>query len=151
MAKLGFLTDNPYAALIARLIIGAVFIFAGIEKIASPEAFAKSIQNYQILPIAIINIMALILPWLELIAGLFLVFGIRIKSSSAIVGGLLVIFIIAILSAMMRGLNIDCGCFSQDGAGTKVGWGKILENLGMVVLTAYLYFFPNAKLPFENR
>lgn len=143
---------NTILALTARILLGFVFIAAAIDKIALPDAFAKSIDHYQIIPLVLINIFALTLPWLELIVGLFLIFGIRLRASAAITTALLIVFIVAIFSAMVRGLNIECGCFSQNGGGMKVGWAKILEDFLWLALAIYIFFFPNSRFTFdENR
>jgi putative oxidoreductase len=140
--------NNPLLSLAARLIVGIVFLFFAIGKITDPENFAKSIANYGIMPDFTINLMALTLPWVELICGVFLIAGIRLKSSSLISGGLLIIFIAAVIVAMVKGLNIDCGCSTE--AAIKIGWPKILENTGLLIASIYLFFFPVRKLTFEQ-
>ena len=111
MKKIKF---NPNLIFIFRLIIGMVFIYASIHKIANPEEFAKSIDNYRLLPIFLINIIAIILPWLELIIGLFIIFGIFIKASSFLISLNMLIFTILVLITIIRGIDISCGCFSSD-------------------------------------
>lgn len=123
-----------------RILLGVVFIYAAISKASDPEGFARAIANYKLLPIFLINILALILPWIELCAGILLVFGVLVKENSMILGGLLVVFVIAILISLARGLNIDCGCFGTVG-GTKVGIQKILENIGLLLSAIILIKF----------
>ena len=124
--------NNNYFLLVIRLVVGFVFIFAAVSKAADPEGFAQAIFNYKLLPDFLINILAITLPWIELSAGLLLMFGISAKENSAILSGLLVIFIIAIVISLLRGLDIDCGCFGTVD-GSKVGILKILENFGLLV------------------
>lgn len=140
---------NDYINLIFRIIPGFIFIYAGIGKIADPALFAKEIMNYNMLPLSIINIMALTLPWIELICGILLIAGVLIRANSIIISGLLIVFIIAVGSAMSRGLDINCGCFSSMHADT-VGWKKIFENLGQLFCTTFLFFVPNGKFTLEN-
>ncbi len=140
---------NPYLNLLARIILGGLFIFAGLGKIAIPEAFAKEIENYQLLPFSLVNIMAIILPWLEVVCGIFLLAGIRIKASASILAGLLVTFLIAISWAMAHNLKINCGCFAQAEA-TPVGWPKILEDAAMLLLALYLIKFPLKTFSLES-
>ncbi len=147
--------NNPILALAVRLLLGGIFIFAALDKIAEPDAFAKSIGNYHIIPNAALNLMALTMPWIELLAGIFLVIGVRIRASSALISGMLIVFIIAIISAILRGYNINCGCFAQtsQGAATKasqVGWMKVLEDTAMLAGALYLYFFPNKQYTFDS-
>ena len=135
--------ENEYLTLILRLIVGFVFLSFGLEKIVDPTKFAKEMLNYQILPYFSANIFALILPWIEVISGLLLILGIKIKANSTIISGLLLIFIFAVSLALIRGLDINCGCSSSHPQ--KVGLPKILENTSMLLMCAVLYFFPSKR------
>ena len=130
--------SNKYFLLAVRLLIGFVFVYAGAEKISNPESFALSVSNYRLIPVWFINFTAITLPWIELIAGLLLIFGVFIKESSIIILALLIIFNIAIIISLARGLNIDCGCF---GGGTKIGILKLSENFLMIVFGFCLVIF----------
>ena len=132
--------SHKYFLLTIRIIVGFVFIFAAVSKVSEPEEFARAISNYKLLPIYLINILAIVLPWIEICAGILLVFGISVKENSAILSGLLLVFIIAIAISLARGLNIDCGCFGTTG-GTKVGIQKLLENFGLLLLGLILIKF----------
>ena len=92
------------------------------------------------MPDFLINVLAIVFPWIELVAGILLVFGISVKENSAILTGLLVVFIIAIVISLARGLDINCGCFGTV-EGSKVGLMKILENVGLVLLGLILIKF----------
>ncbi len=142
--------SHKYFLLTIRIIVGFIFIFAAISKVAEPEEFARAIANYKLLPIFSINIFAIILPWIELCAGVLLVFGISVKENSAIFSGLLLVFIIAIAISLVRGLNIDCGCFGTVG-GTKVGIQKILENIGLLLLGLILIIFDSKFLALSKQ
>ena len=129
-------------ALCARLILGAVFIYASIDKIAHPEAFAKAVYNYQILPGFLINLTAIILPWLELILGLFLIIGLFREGSAFIVTLLLIVFFVAIIFNLARGLDIHCGCFSTSTEGTNnvpMVWYVFRD--GIFLLPAFYLFY----------
>ena len=94
-----------------RLVLGALFIYAGARKALEPAAFFKSIENYKILPHTAAVAAAFFLPYLEIFCGAGLVFK-RLRSGAlAILSGLMVLFIVALLVSWMRGLDIDCGCF----------------------------------------
>jgi len=125
--------NNKFLLLTIRVFLGFVFIFAAITKVADPEGFSLSIYNYKLMPDILINVLAIALPWIELVAGILLIFGISVKENSAILTGLLVVFIIAIAISMARGLDIDCGCFGTVD-GSKVGLKKISENVGLLIL-----------------
>lgn len=142
---------NPLFQLIARLVLGGVFLVAAIDKIAVPDAFAKSINNYHIVPTNLVNFSALLLPWLELLCSIFLIVGVRVKAAASLTSGMLVVFIVAIISAMIRGLDINCGCFSQAGvAPTKVGWGKVFEDIGLLVAGIIILFSNGNKFSLES-
>lgn len=137
--------NNKYLLLIIRLFLGFVFIYAAITKISEPEGFSQAIYNYKLLPLFLVNILAIILPWIELTAGVLLIFGISVKENSAILNGLLIIFIIAIVISLFRGLDINCGCFGTVD-GSKVGLIKILENIGLLILGYLLIKFDSKFL-----
>jgi len=119
MYKLNKLLNNYYIQFIARVFLGSIFVYASFHKIAEPSQFADIIRNYKLFPEFSINFFAVILPWLELIAGVFLISGKFIKASAFILSGMLIIFIIAISINMARGLNFDCGCFTSSGKGSN--------------------------------
>lgn len=125
--------SNKYFLITIRIVLGSVFVFAAISKAIAPEEFARAIANYKLFPIFLINILAITLPWIELCVGILLMFGISVKENSAILSGLLLVFIVAIGISLARGLNIDCGCFGTVG-GSKVGIQKILENIGLLII-----------------
>jgi uncharacterized membrane protein YphA (DoxX/SURF4 family) len=121
-----------YFLFLLRIILSIVFIYAAIEKIALPENFSVAISNYKLFPVAMINITAIIIPWIELSAGILLLFGISVKENSAIITFLLVVFTIVIIISLFRGLNIDCGCFGT-AYGSKIGLLKIIENILLII------------------
>ncbi len=133
-----FLRSKP-AVILSRLVLGTVFIVASIDKIAHPDVFADAVAAYRVVPELWVNIFALSIPWLELICGIFLVGGVFIRSGSGWLSVMLVVFIAAMLSAMARHLKIDCGCFGA-GRVSEVGWARIWEDAGMLVLGIHLFF-----------
>jgi uncharacterized membrane protein YphA (DoxX/SURF4 family) len=137
--------SNKYFLIIARLFLGFVFVFAAITKISDAEGFSQAIYNYKLLPLAFINFLAIILPWIELCAGVLLIFGVSVRENSAIFFSLLLIFIIAIAISLFRGLDISCGCFGTTG-GQRVGLLKILENIGLLIISLILIKFDSKFL-----
>ena len=135
---------------VARLVVGLVFVIAALDKIVAPDPFAHNIINYDMVPMSLVNLIALVLPWIELLAGTALVLGIWVRTGSALAGAMLLVFIAAVSTAMAQGLNINCGCFSQTGEGTKVGWPKVLENSGMVLLCVWMVLFPDSHASVEE-
>tara|TARA_Y100000758_G_C15861431_1_gene353100 strand:- start:1 stop:450 length:450 start_codon:yes stop_codon:yes gene_type:complete len=118
---------DRYLIVTTRIILGAVFLWASFGKILEPGDFARSISNYHIVPFGIENIIALILPWLELLIGMGLILGIMVDGSVQISAILLIMFILMIGQAMLRGFNIECGCGLKEGE--MIGLNKILENI----------------------
>lgn len=131
------LLDNPILILIIRTFIGILFIFYGVSKIADPSQFANEIGNYGITPEFITQLMALVIPWAEMIIGVLLLFGVFQNENGVLATVLLLMFTIAVTIAFAKGLDISCGC-SSNNASQKVGWLKIFENLGLIILTSIL-------------
>ena len=102
---------------IFRIILGIVFIYASYEKILNPEGFSDNIHNFHITPAAVENLAALIIPWLELIVGLFLIFGVFLEGATSITIGLYIFFIIILSQAVFRGIDVHCGCFKTEADG----------------------------------
>jgi uncharacterized membrane protein YphA (DoxX/SURF4 family) len=134
------LLGNPHLVLVVRVFIGLLFIVSSIDKVADPAAFARSIDNYKMLPLWLPPILATILPWLELLCGLAVLFGVMTRGSAFLLSGMLFVFTMAVVIALIRALDISCGCFTQDPAAGKIGWMKVLQNSTLMVLTLFLYF-----------
>lgn len=95
------------------MLLGAVFVYAGVIKTLDPAQFAVEIQNYRLVPWPIAAAMSLYLPWLEIACGTALLLPRGARGALWIVTGLTVIFLIALISAKLRGLNLSCGCFGH--------------------------------------
>ncbi len=108
--------SSKYIQLALQFIIGIVFLYASYNKLFDQVGFAKSVYGYKFLPDFLINITAIVVPSLEFIAGLFLLFGLFRKGSSLVIIVLLSVFLIALVQAYARGLDIDCGCFGSSAA-----------------------------------
>lgn len=139
----------PWIGLVARIYLGGFFVFAAVPKIMEPLAFATAISHYELLPSWTINGYALIVAWLELLVGIALVLGFRVRTSSAITGLLLVMFTCAVAVAVVKGLQIDCGCFGAQG-GDEVSWLKVLKNCGLIAMSLYLYWQPKTAVSIEH-
>lgn len=117
-----------------RLLLGALFIAASLDKIVHPEPFARLIVNYQILPHALVNVAALTLPWLELTVGLFLVTGLWLPGAVLISNLLLITFYAALLYNTARGLNVHCGCFSTQVEGApNMAWYLMRDGFFLIL------------------
>lgn len=133
---------HPWLTVRTQIALGLFFIVAALPKIADPPGFAHMVYNYKMLPGPLVNVMALVLPWAELLMGLALVAGIWRKTAAALVGALLVVFIAAISVNLLRGNAIDCGCFDVTAANLtreerfRDMWMVILRDVGMLFLVA---------------
>jgi len=124
--------------LVARVILGSVLIIAGWDKITDPATFARAIDNYHILPYGLENSAAIVLPWLEVILGISIIIGFMVDGASGLSLGLMIMFITAIIIAILRGYNIECGCGLRPGE--MVGVGKVIEDLFYIVMCVLLIF-----------
>ena len=139
---------NPIIILIARVILGFIFISYGAGKIGTPDKFAGEIANYALIPEFSLNLIAMTLPWIELIVGILLLLGIRIRSGAIITAGMMLFFIFAVTWAMAMGLDINCGCSSTNPQ--KIGLPKLMENIGLLILSALVFIFPERKFSLES-
>jgi len=130
----GVLTGTPVRRG-AQIILGLLFLLAALAKIVDPASLASEVHNFRIVPFWSEHLVAMTLPWVELVAGLALVLGIRSRAGAWVAGAMLLAFTLGVALAMARGLNFECGCFGT-AAGTRVGWAKLGENLAMIALAA---------------
>jgi uncharacterized membrane protein YphA (DoxX/SURF4 family) len=130
---------SGYLALFLRVCVGGFFIYASMSKIPYPAQFAEAVANYSLVPYQVLNLGAIILPWLELLAGLFLIIGFMSKASAILIGLMLVMFDVMVLINMYWGAPITCGCY--DTVGEPIGWRKIIENAVMLIFVIQIYLF----------
>lgn len=142
--------NNTYTILIARLVLGALFIVASFDKIADPLAFAASITNYKLTSSFVALASATVLPWIELICGVLLLLGFLRNGAGLVLMCLMAVFTVAVISALARGLDISCGCFTQDPTAARIGWWKVGENIGLLLLSAIVTFSKNPALSVEQ-
>ncbi len=129
-----------------RLVVGGIFMYAGAIKIVDVPGFAKNIHNYQMLSDLGVNAAAIFLPWLEVFTGAALILVPRLRRAAALwILLMLAVFTVAVVVALLRGLDISCGCMSTDPASAKIGWKKVAENAGLIILTALAWW--NTRRP----
>lgn len=127
--------DRPLPKLLARLLVGGVFVYAGAPKAIHPEQFALAINNYRLLPDNLVSLVALIVPWLEVVVGGCLLSGLLTRAAAWLAGLLSAAFAVAVASAVMRGLDIECGCFSGS---APADWAHVGFNLVILGVSIYL-------------
>jgi putative oxidoreductase len=138
---------HAIVALPARLYLAAIFLFACWHKILDPAGFALDIATYQILPLGLVNPLAIMLPWVELAAGLMLLLAFRTRAAALLVAGMMVMFTVAIAIAVAKGLDMSCGCFaSQASAEDPISWRTVMRDLSWLLLAAYVLIFDRRPL-----
>ena len=139
--------NNSWVELILRCSLGILFIYSSTHKIIDPAGFAKIIYGYYLFPHYFINIIAIVLPFMELVTGICLFLGIFPKSTAAIINGMLTLFIIILTINLIRGIEFDCGCLSFNTSGdfTHAGW-VIARNFLLLLSGLYIMFFKKRRL-----
>ena len=118
---------------ICRWLVGGVFLYAGAVKAGDVVAFAGDVANYQLFPYAVNFLIAAALPYIEMLAGALLVFNRRVRAAALVVGGLNLVFIVVLISALARGLDIDCGCFNSAGQGAATVVAALVRDVALMV------------------
>lgn len=135
---------SPWLTVRVQIALGVFFVAAALPKVVDPPGFAHMIYNYRLVPGAFVNLMGLAMPWLELLTGLALILGIWTRTSAAMIGAMLAVFVVAISVNLARGNAIDCGCFDLTAAGKTVAeritdmWWVVIRDLGMLVMVAQI-------------
>jgi putative oxidoreductase len=122
---------------ILRLLVGGAFVFAGVLKIADPAKFALDVSNYRLVPHELLNLVAILVPWIEITAGSFVLAGTWLRAAAFVITGLTAMFFAVIVSALARGLNIECGCFGTIG-GKHIGLVNLAIDSTLLCLAALL-------------
>ncbi len=147
---------QSWLTFIFRLILGGVLLVAGALKVTDPYASATSVRAYQILPIDLANFLGFVLPFIEVAIGIFLIVGIWVRLAAIAGGALMIMFIIAIGQAWIRGISLDCGCFGKGGllANDELPvWTYTIEiarDIALLIVAGYLFRFPQGKLGFDK-
>ena len=130
----------------ARWILGLIFIYASFHKIIAPDEFAKLVYGYGLFPNELINLIAIILPFIELLTGLLLISGKLIRSATLMIIVLLILFIVLISINLVRGYEFDCGCFAaNEFFSSKTPWKTLTRDVMLLLLGGYVYQFEAKK------
>lgn len=128
-----------WGLVVFRLVVGLVFLWASFGKILDPGDFAVATANYRLLPEWGVNLLAVGLPWLEFLCALLLLSGQWVRTASLVVSGLLVLFMVVVSVSMVRGLDVDCGCFNAQ-SGRKIGVKLLAQDALYLAMSAVLFF-----------
>lgn len=144
---------QPWFGLFARLVVGGVIFAAGYLKVGHIAKSQMAVRAYDILPIGVANFLGTVLPFAEVAIGLLLILGAAIRVNALLSAALMLLFIIAITQAGLRGLSIDCGCFGGGGQ-VEPGQTKYLQEIArdtvLFLLALYLYRFPSSKFSLDK-
>lgn len=132
---------------ICQFLLGGVFLYAGLSKIVHPTEFAESIRNFRIISGVSIQIVAYVLPLFEIIFGTLLILHVQTKLAAIFLSSLLVVFIIALIITLVRGLNINCGCFIQ----AQINAGLQESNQMELILRDIVFLIPGIIIIWGNR
>ena len=139
----------PAVHWLLALAVGGIFVYASLSKIEDPRAFAKIIYHYQVIgPSASFgfvpaNLLAVALPWIELVAGVLLITGLWRREAAVVTAVMLVVFVVAVASTLVRGIDIqNCGCFALDESGRAAGWKLIAGDLALLAAALVVAFVP---------
>jgi uncharacterized membrane protein YphA (DoxX/SURF4 family) len=143
----------PYVYHLCRIILGAVFIIASIDKIERPWDFGRAIYSYQILTGAfayLISPIAIVIPLVEFVTGVLVLINRLVRPAALLILAMNIVFIIAIASAMARGMNIECGCGLDVGpiaaiAGTQADAGALLRDFAIIAMNLVVIFAPQSR------
>ncbi len=131
-----------WLAVPARWYLGVLFVGACLHKIAEPSSFAVDIATYDILPLALVNLAAITLPWVELLAGAMLLAGFRVRAGALLIAGMMAVFILALLVALARGLDMSCGCFASQGTeDDPISRLTVLRDLAWLALAMFVMIY----------
>ncbi len=137
------MVKNKTLLVLFRIVLGGLFVYAGVAKALEPLDFAQNIRNYRLVGQELSFLAAVALPWLEILAGVALAAGVWTRASSLLISGLLVFFIALTLVTVIRGLDVDCGCFGA--LSRKAGLGVILEDAVMLYMGLCVLFAPGKR------
>lgn len=144
----------PWLSIAARLLVGGVWIAAGLLKLRDLDDSVRSVRNFQLLPEAMVPTVGRGLPVFEVLVGALLVVGLALRVTGALSALLQLAFVIGIASAWARGLQIECGCFGGSGslvqdASAKYPW-EIARDVGLLLLSALLVVWPRSRLALDD-
>ena len=131
--------QNDYLSLLTRLFVGGIFIYASLDKISHPSEFARIVYNYHLAPGNLVNLVAIILPWLELICGISVILGLYKEGGIAIISLLTVVFIIAIGINVIRGVDLECGCFTVSSKARGNALSLLYRDIGLLAICVYAW------------
>jgi uncharacterized membrane protein YphA (DoxX/SURF4 family) len=141
-----YIQANQWIELAARWILGVTFVYASYGKILAPASFAKILYGYDLFPAALINLIAIIVTFLELVTGIALIVGFYPRSASLTINALLLVFIAVLSINLIRGHEFDCGCFSTDSDAQETFVAPLIfRNFLILALGLHVFYYRNTR------
>lgn len=143
-----------WVGVVARVVVGGVWLAAGSLKIPDPTENVRAVRAYQLLPESLVPMVGHGLPVLEILVGVGLLAGVLVRANAALSAVLLLAFVVGISAAWARGLSIECGCFGG-GGGPAVGAadkypGELARDAGLLLLSGWLVWRPRTPYAVDN-
>ncbi|HVM33580.1 MAG TPA: MauE/DoxX family redox-associated membrane protein [bacterium] len=132
---------KPAAFTLCRLAAGAILFYASLDKLGGAEKFSKMVENYHILPAALIPLAAVVIPWLEFFTGICLALGFKRRGAALLFSLLMAVYSVALAVNLAQGVDMNCGCFSMDSA-EKLSGLTVARDLGFLALGLAALFAP---------
>lgn len=144
---------KSWLGLLARLVVGGVWVAAGAVKLPDPAASVQAVRAYQLLPPSIVPTVGQLLPMVEIVVGLSLVAGLLTRGAAVVSALLFVAFLVGIISVWARGITIDCGCFGGGGfdpdAASQYPW-EVARDAALLLLSGYLVWVGRTRIALDN-
>jgi uncharacterized membrane protein YphA (DoxX/SURF4 family) len=125
---------------LARLALALVFVYAGAVKMQDVVVFAGHVAAYQVLPYAMNYLVAATLPYVEFLAGVMLLLNVRVRPALLVIGAMTLVFMAALVSVLLRGLAIDCGCFDPGGGQDVTAGVALLRDIALMALVVLVWW-----------
>lgn len=133
---------------LVRMALGALFAYAAFTKVGDMGLLAEEVANYQLLPSVLVPLVAVMLPGVEILVGLLLVVGLLSRPAALVTATMLLAFIVGLSQALLRGIDLRCGCFGGADAAT---WGTVLRDVVMLAAAVSVLWAGPGRLALSRR
>lgn len=140
----------PLVSMLLRFFLGVLFLYAGVVKTIDPPGFAQILSDYRLLPVSLVSPVASLLPWVEITVGMSMLLGIWIEGGALVASGLLIIFAFAVGISLLRGVNVDCGCFSTTVSSDPITWFTLVRDMILLAVGAHILVFDQGMASLER-
>ncbi|MFL6158357.1 MAG: MauE/DoxX family redox-associated membrane protein [Marmoricola sp.] len=142
-----------WTGLVARLLVGGVWVYAGLLKLPHPESSVSAVRGYQLIPTRYVDTVGHVLPMLEVVVGVCLIAGLLTRVAGGVSALMQLAFVIGIASVWARGIEINCGCFGDGGANPNASssypW-EIARDVGLMALSVFLVLRPRTPYAVDS-